>query len=50
MQRFDFQEVNNKMQIGLWISMRSTSEIPEGKLELDLQTVFFQNNNFKTRV
>ena len=41
MQRFDFQEVNNKMQIGLRISIRSTSEIPEGKLkpERDLQTL-----------
>ena len=41
MQRFDFPEVNNKMQIGLQISLRSASEIPEGKLELerDLQTL-----------
>ena len=35
MQCFDFPEVNKKMQIGLRISIRSTSEIPEGKLKLE---------------
>ena len=42
MQRFDFLEANNEMQISLQILQRSTSEILEGKLKLerDLQTRF----------
>ena len=30
MQPLDFPGVNNKMQIGLWISIRFTLEIPKG--------------------
>ena len=39
---FNFREVYNKMQIGLRISIRSTSEIPEGKqkLERDYQALY----------
>lgn len=53
---FDFLEVNNKMQISLLISMQigllisilSTSEIPEGmlKLEGDFQTLYMISSVF----
>ena len=45
--RFRFPEVNNEMQIGLRISIRSTSEITEGKyLERDLQTYINMTGSF----
>ena len=41
-QRFKYLEVNNKIQIGLRFSIRSTSEIPvkKMKLEQDLHTLY----------